>query len=122
MSRASREKRITSAHRWPALAGSLGSHFGQHFWMKYDSFESARKALVDALDHPGRKQVATEWRDWNARAGAVDDIRKALAHLGVEPPFDTAADARKFMNQVYDALIVAIRAKAPGWKPGPATA
>ena len=120
MSRASREKSIKSKHQWPALAKLLCRHFGERFWFEYDSFESARKAFVDSLDHTGRKQIAAEWWDWNARAGAVDDIRPALAHLGVEPPFDTAADARKFMNQLYDALIVAIRATAPGWKPGAA--
>ncbi len=117
MSRASREKRINSIDPWPALAGLLTAHFGQNFWMKYDSLDSARKAALSELDHASRKQVATEWWDWNARAGAVHDIRTPLAHLGVEPPFDTAADARKFMNQLYDALIVAIRATAPGWKP-----
>jgi len=85
--------------------------------MEYDSFETARKASVDELDHKNRKQVAAEWWDWNASAGAVHDIRMPLAVLGVEPPFDTAADARKFMNQLYDALIVAIRATAPGWRP-----
>jgi hypothetical protein len=100
------------------LEALLCRHFGEHFWMEYDSFDAARKASVDGLDHTSRKQVAAEWWDWNALAGAVDDIRTPLAHLGVEPPFETAADARKFMNQLYDALIVAIRAKAPGWKPG----
>ena len=117
MSRASREKPIESKQQWPALAALLSRHFGEHFWMEYDSVETARKALVDELDHANAKQVAAEWWDWNARAGAINDIRMPLAHLGVERTFDTAADARKFMNQLYDALIVAIRASAPGWKP-----
>jgi hypothetical protein len=117
MSRASREKRIKSTHQWPALASLLSRHFGQDFWMKHDSFDSARKAAVDELDHSARKQAATEWWDWNMRAGAVEDIRTPLVHLGVEPPFDTPADARNFMNQLYDALIIRIRATSPGWKP-----
>lgn|SRR5690348_15411120 len=117
MSRASREKPIKSRQQWPALAALLSRHFGERFWMEYDSFESARTASVSGLDHESRKQVADEWWDWNRNAGAVDDIRMPLAYLGVESPFDTAADARKFMNQLFDALIEAIRTTAPGWKP-----
>src|SRR5690606_27938788 len=118
-SRASREKPIKSKQQWPALAALLSRHFGERFWTEYDSFETARQASVDELDQASRKQVAAEWWSWNASAGAVDDIRMPLAHLGVEPPFDTAGDARNFMSQLYDTLIVAIRSKAPGWKPSP---
>jgi hypothetical protein len=117
MSRASRERSIESKEQWPALAAVLSRHFGQNFWMQYDSFDTARKALVEDLDQAGRKQVVAEWCSWNARAGTADDIRTPLAHLGVEPPFDTAGDARRFMNHLYEALIVAVRATAPGWKP-----
>lgn len=117
MSRKSREKRLETARRWKALADLLSGYFGQDFWMRFDSFEAARMAAVASLDHRARKQVAVEWWDWNATAGAVADIRAALAHLGIEPPFDTAVEARKFMNQTYDALILAVRSKEPGWKP-----
>ena len=117
MSRGSREKRLEAGRRWNALAKMLYRHFGQDFWMRFESFEAARSAAVDSLDHRACKEVASEWWDWNATAGAVEDIRAALAHLGVEPPFDTAAEARKFMNQAYDALILAVRSKEPGWEP-----
>lgn len=117
MSRASRQKRLEPIHEWPALAELLSTYFGERFWMQFSAYGAARQAAVESLSHRERKQVATEWWRWNASAGAVNDVRAPIAHLGVEPPFDSPLEARKFMNEIYDALIVAIRSKEDGWKP-----
>ena len=104
-------------HHWPALGALLSSYFGERFWFEYSSVDAARTAAVEHLDHRARKKVLSEWWDWNSSAGAVDDIRLPVAQVGVELPFDTGAEARKFMNAMYDVLIAKVRLQEPGWKP-----
>ena len=117
MSRMNREGRKKTQVQWPVMSEALTAHFGERFWMHYASAIAARTALAEELDHTVQKQLLREWWDWNATAGAVDDPRTAIAHLGVELPFEMAIEARQFMNAIYEEVITRVRAKAPGWKP-----
>ena len=115
MSRRTEAKKVRL--KWQALASVLSTHFGERFWFTYSSIQEAREATLVGIDHKGLKQVVKEWWDWNATAGCVDDIRLPLAKIGIEIPFDTAADARKFANSLYDMWIIRVRDKEPGWQP-----
>ena len=117
MSRKRRERSLQAKENWPALLSSLNENFGERFWMEFSSFEEARAAAAEKLDQGQIKQVLQEWWSWNATVGAVDDPRTEIAHLGVEPRFDSSAEGRQFMNAYYDTMITKVRAKEPGWKP-----
>jgi hypothetical protein len=70
----------------------------------------AAAARDGSLEH--RRAILKEWWDWNASAGAVDDIRPLFEDgLAVDLFFDEAIDARNFMNRLYDELLVRVKAE-----------
>ena len=72
---------------------------------------------MTGLDADNLKCVATEWWDWNREVGWKQDLCLTLDAYGMELDFHTDVEARKFMNQIYDDLIVEIRKFDSGWKP-----
>jgi hypothetical protein len=69
-----------------------------------------------------RQAVLREWRDWNVVEGSQFDPRAAINDgLGVNVMFYSPEDARKFINMVYDKIVVSVRAETkdkwqPEWK------
>jgi len=85
----------------------MACHFNQD-----GSLEGAFAAAArdGSLEH--RRAILKEWRDWNASAGAVDDIRPLLEDgFAVDLCFKEAIGARNFMNRVYDELLVRVKAE-----------
>jgi hypothetical protein len=116
MSRASHQKRQEAMASWPELSGLFGGCLHQDAVADHGSYEAAIKDQLSLRSVPELQALARQWWHWNATAGAVDDVGPLLNHLGMADGL-TAAEARKFMNQVYDLLIVAIRRECPGWRP-----
>lgn len=113
MSSKTRRIRSEAEERWPALCQFFGEHLHRDL-----AEPVSLEAAVAACDAESRKQLAREWWDWNATAGAVDDIQRSIAEgLGGYPQFESPLAARRFMNGIYDKLIVAIRIDAPNWRP-----
>ena len=97
--------------RWPLLANLMGCHFNQDYEILFGSLGGAFAAAArdGSLEH--RRAILTEWRDWNASAGAVDDIRPFLEDgFAVDLFFKAPIDARHFMNRVYDELLSGVKA------------
>ena len=113
MSRKTLERRRIAEERWPLLGNLLASYFSQDFDMINGSLSGAmEKATRDgSVEH--RRAVIEEWLNWNSAEGVVDDIRPFLNDgFGVEVFFETALEARTFMNRVYDGLKTGLRLAA----------
>jgi len=117
VSRTHLEHRRLAEQHWPNLSQLLGAYFGQDVFHEFDTLPSARRAAVAGYDLDGRKQVVREWVGWNRQVGAGASIRAALDAYGVELDFDSEAEARNVMNDLYDALVVDIRKHDDGWRP-----
>ena len=119
MSRKSRERWLEAQERWPELQQFMAAQFNQDAVSIWGSLDAALHDGVNSrrLDH--RQQVIREWWDWNKTAAWKGDIRSLLSDgLGVDWNFSSQDDARKFVNAIYDALIVSIRNEAgKDWKP-----
>lgn len=90
----------------------MACHFNQDFDILYGSLEGALAAAArdGSLEH--RRAILKEWRDWNAAAGALDDIRPLLGDsFTFDLFFKEAIGARSFMNRVYDELLVGVKAE-----------
>jgi len=117
MSRQTRERRLEAEERWPTLHRLLVRYFGPTVFHEFETLPEARRAAVAGFDMESLKHAATEWWAWNQEVGWKQDLPYCLDAYGVELDFGTDLEARKFMNQVYDDLIVAIRKHDNGWKP-----
>ena len=119
MSRKSRERWLEAEEKWPTLQQFIACLFHQDAHLISDSIDGLIKHGVGSWTLGQRQQVAREWWDWNQTAGAIDDIRQLLTDgLGVDWNLATPLDARKFMNAIYHAIIVSVRAEAgKDWKP-----
>ena len=95
----------------------LREYFGEGVFYRFETLPDARKAAVSAYDLGGQKLSATEWWDWNKTVGATGRMREHLDVYGVDLDFSSEAEARQFMNEIYDELIVAIRIYEGDWKP-----
>jgi hypothetical protein len=117
MSRAILERRRQAEKRWPMLHQLLGAYFCQDVFVEFETLAQARRAAVIGFDLGDQKRIATEWWDWNRAVGASSLLCEHLDAYGVELDFESDAEARQFMNEIYDALIVEIRKTDSGWKP-----
>ena len=111
MSRKSLERRRLAQERWPLLNNWLARYFGQDF----EIIDGSLSGAIEKASHDGsiehRRAVLNQWLDWNTTEGAVDDIRPLLkGRFGVEIWFETALEARLFMNRLYDGLKSSLRA------------
>lgn len=119
MSRKTRELRLEAEERWPTLLQFLAGYCHED----WDIFHGTPEGAVDAAitDYPlaDRQQVLREWRDWNSTQGVEYDPRDAVNDgLGVNVLFKEPEAARKFMNTVYDKVIVSVRNEtSKDWKP-----
>jgi len=95
----------------------LGAYFGQDVFFEFGSLAEARRAAVAGFDLADRQSAVMEWIDWNKSIGATNDIRAHLDAYGVDLDFESEAEARHFMNDIYDELILTIRKQDSGWKP-----
>jgi hypothetical protein len=95
----------------------LGSYFGQDVFFEFETLPEARRAAVAGIGVDDQKRIAKEWWDWNREVGATEHIRATLDAYGMELDFETEAEARRFMNEIYEALVVEIRKSDSGWKP-----
>ena len=107
--------RRSAFETWPALAKFLETVIhGDDSRVVQDDVQEQ----IGALPLSERENLAREWWNWNATAGAIDDIRFAIEAFDSGFAFDTADHARAFMNDVYDRLIVSVRSEAgKGWRP-----
>lgn len=95
----------------------LGAYFGQDVFFEFETLPQARRAAVSGFGLDDQKQIATEWWNWNQAIGSSSLLREHLDAYGVELDFESDADARQFMNEIYDALIIEIRKVDGRWKP-----
>lgn len=92
--------------RWPLLSNMMVCHFNEDFNVLYGSLDGAIAAAAVAGSVQHRRTILEEWREWNATEGAGVDIRRPLADgFAVAVHFKKPADARTFMNRVYEALL-----------------
>lgn len=113
-----RKLRIEAEETWPNLQQFLECYLHQDFVLHDGTPESAVDHAVADASPERRKIIAKEWWDWNARIGSKTDPRRDVNEgLGVCVFFKKPEDARRFMNMVYDKLIVSIRSETKGWKP-----
>lgn len=119
MSTESRELGLEARERWPVLYQFLGAYCHQDWPEEHGTPEDAVNAAIADYPLEMRQQVVREWREWNAAAGAVDDVRKMVNEgLGVEVWFEKPSDGRDFMNEVGVKLIASIRTDLGGqWRP-----
>jgi hypothetical protein len=98
--------------RWPLLSNMIVCHFNEDFNLLYGSLEGAIAAAATdgSLEH--RRAILKEWREWNATQRAADDIRRPLADgFSVAVHFKKPADARVFMDGVYETLLAGVKAE-----------
>jgi hypothetical protein len=117
MSRQNRERRLEAQDRWPSLTAWLVEFFGFGVFHRFDTLVAARAAAVSSLDVGRKKQMASEWWDWNSCFGTRQNLPEYLDAYGVDLDFGTDDEVRQFMNEIYDELVVAIRQQEAGWKP-----
>ena len=110
MSRQTREREIEARERWPTLLSLLQSYFGLGVFHRFDTLPEAKRAAVSAHDVSTQKRLVGEWTDWNTSVGARANLPDYLDAYGVDLDFESDAEARQFMNEIYDELI------EPGWK------
>jgi len=119
MNRKSREVRLETEERWPTLYQFLAGYLHQDWGIDHGSPAGAVDAAI--VDYPlsRRQQLLREWRIWNGDKGAAFDPRLAVNEgLGVNVHFEEPADARQFMNMVYEKLIASVRSEtSKDWKP-----
>lgn len=115
MSRSLREARKHALMTWPVLAEFL--HEAVHGDNDVPVGQDVDRVIA-SYDLDRRKSLALEWWHWNATAGRVNDIRVAVEALDPNVLIDTAEHARRFMNGVYDKVVVTMRSDAgQDWKP-----
>lgn len=118
MGRATRQRRIDAQERWPDLYQFLAGYLHQDWPEESGTPEAAVAIAIADHDLGQRQSVVRQWCDWNASEGSMFDPRAAVNDgLGVELAFAEPIEARAFMNEVYDMLIVSIRKEVKGWKP-----
>ncbi|WP_114955150.1 hypothetical protein [Sphingosinicella terrae] len=110
MSRQSRQLALEAEELWPKLQQFLSCYFREDWVEEHGSSGAALERAVADWDLAGRRLVLREIRDWNARRGWKRDMRASLNFgLGVNLHFATEEQARNFMNDVYDRVIVSVR-------------
>lgn len=110
--------RREAGERWPNLKNFLECYLHED-WPEFDGTpeNAVDRAIVEAPTNQ-LKIVASEWWHWNSTAGSAPDPRRQINDgLGVNVHFKGPTDARKFMNLLYDKLVVVIRKEEKGWKP-----
>ena len=120
MSRGSRALWADAAEQSPALRDFLGGHFHEDTRAIYGSDETALDQGIEALPVEQLKAILVEWCGWMNRIGWKDgEVVRALQDgLGVNRVFRDGEDARKFMNNIYDRAIIAVRERTGSrWKP-----
>ena len=117
MSRAHRERRLEGESSWPNLVAWLGEFFGSGIFRNFDNLTEAKAAAVSSRSFQEQKQLAREWWEWNLTFGRRSAWVDYLDAYGVDVHFDSEAETRAFMNDLYDQLIVEIRKVEEGWKP-----
>lgn len=105
--------------RWPNLCQFLGCYLHKDWGINGATPEDAVDTAVSDWDLVGRQKVLREWREWNGLRGCQSDVATSVNDgLGVEVSFAGEAEARQFMNMVYEKLIVSVRAETEKrWKP-----
>lgn len=115
MSRSTRERAKVASERWPNLSNLVGCYLNEDYDVLYGGLTGAFAAAARDGSLAYRQQVLREWRDWNASEGAAFDPRPFLQDgFGVRVRLQEPADGRKLMNQLYDELIVQVRAETEG--------
>jgi hypothetical protein len=119
MSGKSYRLRGETEERWPALYQFLACYCHDDWPVLHGALDRAIDAAIAGTHLEGRKQVAREWWDWNATGGVAKDLRTIVNRgFSVNQHFRQPIDAQRFMNMVYDKLILSIRAEAgPYWRP-----
>jgi len=67
----------------------------------------------------GRQLILKEWQDWNRSSGWKPDVANLINDaFGLQRDFSSEAEARQFMNDMYDKVIVSVRTElGKEWKP-----
>lgn len=119
MSRSRREQRLEAGKRWPLLSNLFAGYLHENYRAFHGSPEGAIDAAISELPLDYRQAILKEWRDWNTRRGWQEDVHNFMWYgFGVYYTFDSAAEARQFMNMVYEKLITSVRAETEKrWKP-----
>jgi len=104
---------------WPNLCEFLGCHFHEDWRVNGATPELALETAVADWDLDSCQAVLREWRDWNDRRGWQTDVAASVQDgFGVALDFASEAEARQFMNLVYEKLIVSVRAETGHqWSP-----
>jgi hypothetical protein len=115
VSRKSLERRRVADERWPQLTNLMACYFNQDFDILYGSLQGAIDAATSEGAFEHRRTLLKEWRDWNVTEGVVDEVRPFLYQgFWIDVVFVSAIDARTFMNQIYDGLLLSVKAGTGG--------
>jgi hypothetical protein len=119
VSRPRRQLRLEARERWPLLSNFFGCYLHEDYRIFHGSPEAAVDAAVAEHSLEQRQAILKEWRDWNARRGWQEDVHRFMWDgFAVYYTFDSAPEARQFMNMVYEKLITSVRAETERrWKP-----
>lgn len=119
MSRLERERRLEAEERWPLLARIFPCYLHEDYPIIHGSLEAAVDQLVADCGIEQRLAILKELRDWNSKRGWKADIHRFVWEgFRIYYTFDSALEAREFMNTFYDKLIIAVRSETgTRWKP-----
>ncbi len=119
MSKNSRDLWKQAHESWPLLQDFLVDTFHTDWLEQFATPMIAIDKAVAQIPIDLRVQICREWWSWNAVLGWKFNVQRFVVDgLGVNMDFDSDAEARVFMNKLYDALIVSIRGVlGKGWKP-----
>ena len=104
--------------RWPNLKAFLQGYLHEDWPVDDRTPENAVDRAITETPTNQLKLVTSEWWDWNVRSARAPSLERQITEgLGVNVNFKSSAEAREFMNALYDKLIIAIRKEEKGWKP-----
>jgi len=89
-------------------------HFHEHATAICGSDEESLAKGIEERSVEQLKAILTEWRGWMDGIGSGDgEVVRALQDgLGVNRVFRNAVEARAFMTNVHDRILVAVRERA----------
>lgn len=104
--------------RWPNLKAFFQGYLHEDWPVDDGTPENAVDRAITETPTDQLKLVTSEWWDWNACSARAPSLERQITDgLGVNVNFKSSAEAREFMNALYDKLIIAIRKEEKGWKP-----
>ncbi len=119
MSRRRRELRLEVEGNWPQLTNILVCYFHEDRNVTTGTISETYDVIIKDYPLEYRQLFLKEWRSFMDTAGWKSGLVSYVQDgFGVNQVFDNDEDARKFLNAIYDAMIVSVRKETEGnWKP-----